>query len=863
MKLLSAEIAGFGTLKNYKYVFTEGPNYIYEKNGKGKTTFAAFLLAMLYGMDSTRANDREMKERARYAPWDGGTFGGTLTLSAGGRILRIERTFDRSSATRDELNVYDVTDGAQRIELFPSPGDALFGIPKDAFLRTAFLSGKDSGSPEGIMKKLNRVLNGGEEIDEELFSSADGILQKARKVYKFERGRGGMIDDLEARLSGTETALRRAESSARLADRFTEELKEAKARLKSAEDTAERWNAEAEARFAVRTHEDLVHKEASARLLYEEYVGGAHGALLSPDAADACEELLLRARFFEDRAAGDLLEEGEKSELKRLSGAFSKDLPTDEEIFSARSDEADLEKEEKERARLSELLSSEEHKIHEALFTQGCPTEEDLARIDRLYGEYGAVCGEKEAYERAAAEETLRRANQKRRPRFTRAIAVAAAVFLVCLACGILFAVFGLPLSWLWFILSGLSLLYIAVSVVKDLKKKEDGIPPFPREKEERLDEARRQLHDLLSACGYFGDDYDTQIRILKEDRIRYSVNSERFAQASAEEKRLNALIAQRKERIESLKKRFPAYVSEDGALLYNYLREDLSKYRAILHKQSEAKKNAEKDRESAQKARKDCMTILISAGAASPEDDPEAVLAKKKKLSESKAGSYQAYLLAKKAREEFEAANPCCLAAREDRVTEEQKAESDRALPLLRERITRLEQSVKECEEQAQTAEALRAETENLKEELAKRNKEYEILTRTRGYLETAERRLLGKYAEPLVHNYRAFAEMLDESLAADAHLSIRDLSLSFERDGALRSAEYFSTGFSALSDVCVRLALIRTAFPDERPFLVLDDPFMSLDDEHLRASLDALTDLSREAQILYFTCHSDRLPK
>lgn len=68
MKLLSAHIENFGALKNTDYTFSKGLNCICKENGAGKTTFAAFLCAMLYGMDTAKENDRQLKERRTMRP---------------------------------------------------------------------------------------------------------------------------------------------------------------------------------------------------------------------------------------------------------------------------------------------------------------------------------------------------------------------------------------------------------------------------------------------------------------------------------------------------------------------------------------------------------------------------------------------------------------------------------------------------------------------------------------------------------------------------------------------------------------------------------------------------------------------------
>ena len=48
---------------------------------------------------------------------------------------------------------------------------------------------------------------------------------------------------------------------------------------------------------------------------------------------------------------------------------------------------------------------------------------------------------------------------------------------------------------------------------------------------------------------------------------------------------------------------------------------------------------------------------------------------------------------------------------------------------------------------------------------------------------------------------------------------------------------------------------------FPSgEAPFLLLDDPFVNLDEEHLSAARALLDRLAKELQILYFVCHVGR---
>ena len=44
------------------------------------------------------------------------------------------------------------------------------------------------------------------------------------------------------------------------------------------------------------------------------------------------------------------------------------------------------------------------------------------------------------------------------------------------------------------------------------------------------------------------------------------------------------------------------------------------------------------------------------------------------------------------------------------------------------------------------------------------------------------------------------------------------------------------------------------------EKPFLVLDDPFVNLDEEKMAHGNELFGKISGEYQILYFTCHASR---
>ena len=62
--------ASFGCLEGRTLELHEGLNVIAAPNESGKSTWCAFIRAMLYGVDSSeRARAGHLPDKARYAPW--------------------------------------------------------------------------------------------------------------------------------------------------------------------------------------------------------------------------------------------------------------------------------------------------------------------------------------------------------------------------------------------------------------------------------------------------------------------------------------------------------------------------------------------------------------------------------------------------------------------------------------------------------------------------------------------------------------------------------------------------------------------------------------------------------------------------
>ena len=143
------------------------------------------------------------------------------------------------------------------------------------------------------------------------------------------------------------------------------------------------------------------------------------------------------------------------------------------------------------------------------------------------------------------------------------------------------------------------------------------------------------------------------------------------------------------------------------------------------------------------------------------------------------------------------------------------------------------------------------------LEEKLTDYVRHYDILTLTLRFFKEADENMKIKYKRPLQD---AFLKYYKE-ISGNENTSIDiDFNVSVDEDGHSRSTDFYSVGYRNLFNVCKRFALIDVLYADEKPFIILDDPFVNLDEDKLFAMKEVLKKLEKHYQILYFACHESR---
>lgn len=144
-------------------------------------------------------------------------------------------------------------------------------------------------------------------------------------------------------------------------------------------------------------------------------------------------------------------------------------------------------------------------------------------------------------------------------------------------------------------------------------------------------------------------------------------------------------------------------------------------------------------------------------------------------------------------------------------------------------------------------------------KEKLMEYYTKYNTLVTTASYIREAKDEMCGKFLNPITNNLLKHLNTINK----DSNISISidtDLNMYVIEDTITHDIEYYSKGYKDTFDICLRLALIDTLFQSTKPFIILDDPFVNLDDKKLKNMMSILNTISKEYQIIYLTCSNSR---
>ena len=199
--------ATFGRLREQTLELQDGLNILQAPNETGKSTWCAFLLAMLYGVN-TKERDRAgvLADKNRYAPWDGGSMSGRLDCRAGRDALTLFRTTRRQTAPMGDFQaLYTGTADPVPGLTGANCGETLLGVSREVYARSAFIrqGGVAVTQDSGLERRIAALVTSGEE--DTSYTEAVEALQK--QLNRRRHNKTGQLPALEAELQETEAQL--------------------------------------------------------------------------------------------------------------------------------------------------------------------------------------------------------------------------------------------------------------------------------------------------------------------------------------------------------------------------------------------------------------------------------------------------------------------------------------------------------------------------------------------------------------------------------------------------------------------------------------------------------------------------------
>lgn len=292
--ILKKMTATFGALEHATLEFHDGLNVIALPNEGGKSTWCAFLRAMLYGIPTRGKGQRgELSEKHRYLPWSGSPMAGEIDLTWEGRDI----TLRRYPKGTNPFGGFEAVDSATGLEIADitadNCGEMLVGVGREVYQRSAFLgqSGAKVDADPELEKRIAALVSSGEE--EVSYSQVEKALKAWLRRRKYNKS--GLIPQLEEEVRQVEGQLEQIGTFRRQIDANQGQIELLRNQLSDLEQERdlyikrEKWEADERVRQGFRTaREDL---EASRQALAQSHFSGREPSQIIAQAQSDLEQV--------------------------------------------------------------------------------------------------------------------------------------------------------------------------------------------------------------------------------------------------------------------------------------------------------------------------------------------------------------------------------------------------------------------------------------------------------------------------------------------------------------------------------------------------------------------------------------------
>lgn len=807
MKLIRCEINNFGKLNDFKYDFTAGLNTINEENGFGKTTLATFIKVMFYGFKKSGNTKKESdNERKKFLPWNGAKCCGSLSFEYQGKQYEIQREFGEKPA-QDKVKIISL-DTKKETSVFKKPqsiGLEIFGIDCESYEKSSYfpqVSGEFSISDD-IRKKFTDLV---ESKDETVgFDAALNVLEEKKKSYSSKRKEAAInilaeeLDDLNGKL----TKLNKQYESL---DGLKRELKE-------------KQDLEFDYKEKLNDLETRINKSITNKTLLEikESLDSKNNYIkkIQDDIESLKTKKLASKEIIEETSTKISRFDALNSELDAL-----KKNPYIKELEGFTFDEVDLDSIS---SKVSNYNSLNASKI----------SDEILDKYNFLNSIYSDL-------EKDKINEVKNELFDNRISLLTFIPCVIATLFLIF---GIIFirTIIGKVLV----LTAIIPALVFVLLLFKGKNTNSDNIREFfekyykgsSNDNNQRIKDIEVEYNTYLEYKKIVNEENKKNDlisieknelacdleNIFKDFNFKYSDYNEALASLKINIQRKNELLIE----VQKINRKI-----EETQSLINEIIIDLDKviteYKAIAISYNESLNILKIRNSNYEKLTNDLNELIKEKNA----------FIKEKNITDGmfdSLGVIEDILDLKKEKEEV------------NKMHEETLKS-----------IASLESSISTITNECEEIDEIVAEIASKKDKKSEYEKEVSILETTMMCLKKAKENLTSSYLEPMEKSFDKYLKLLDETF--EGAVINEDFNIEAKRYGVNKEIGYFSSGYIDLLNICIRLALVENLFKEEKPVLVLDDPFVNLDEKKINNALKLLNTISEEYQIIYMICHSSR---
>lgn len=780
MKLINAYINNFGKLSDYNHDFNGGINVIEKENGWGKTTFAAFLKAMLFGMDVSRSKIN-IVDRTRYLPWQGGDYGGNLTYETNGKQYRIERSFGTKKSddvvvlydlqTKKEVDIEDWEYGNEL-------GNTLWNVDRDSYEKTAFITlGNSELLSDIISGRLGNIK--AQKADMETSSNAIIALDEAMKSIKSTRKGSSFIYQKKSDNQSLKEELKSCQEQVKFVELNETWIREEQEALKGIE----------QEELILETEQmqiSLIHKRKQLDALEVE---------VTQTRGEYEEE----KKLFKSEISDDMVDDFEKllDSYKTLQSKLSEQRLGVEE---------------------QELYEAWEKKYVNPFGEQGEMLTGQV--IDRYMDDYNKCCAmeEKLKYLELDKGRIIQEQKDKRSESATSfgPVGILGAVGIV-VGAGLAFLI---PLLGAAIAFIGCGVLAFQLIQNNNKKKHAHNIELEYREK---VAEIEREIATVKLAKVEKQQGYMTFLR-----RVGASDQSDVMKELLYAKMELEKYIVMR-----TRKHQYKIY-SDELSVAQESMDTLLDTYcENITNEYGEA------------------LDII---------KQKRTMMGVKKSLYERAVEKYDKF------QKEQDIPNIKSL------VLPEQSEEELRALSLqkrnaisekkrkVQAKIAGYQRDIDYAQNDIDKIMDIESEIECNNIQISEKEEKYRLLSTAKQGMTEAKTKLAVRYMEAMSKAFKSYLEYLGQKDTDKFEIDV-DLNVQFDQQGKFRESDKLSKGKQDLVQICMRMALVDAVYKDvESPILILDDPFVNLDEASVTKGIQLLEKVSEKYQIIYFVCHGSR---